>query len=322
MAKVLFFAPPSGPAVDSIIELTPNGWELVRIDAREAGVDEQAALAVDADFLVVSGGRVAPDVLRAGKKLRLAQLMSAGFDGFPVAEAGELGIPVANASGTNSQGVAEFALTLMLACYRHLPWLDQSTRSGEWMIDRALGHDTYEILDKTIGIVGLGHIGAVTARIVQGFNPTLLYQDVTARPDLEAELGVQRVELDELLERSDIVTLHTPLNRSTRALIGERELSLMKPSAILINTCRGPVIDEAALYEALSERRIWGAGLDVFEQEPTPDDNPLLQLDNVVVAPHVAGKTAESFPRRAQFAFDNMQRVLAGQPPLNVVLPD
>ncbi len=322
MPKVLFFAPPSGPAVDSIIELTPDGWELVRVDPRETGADGQAELVADADFLVVSGGRVTADVLRAGKKLRLAQLMSAGFDGFPVAEAGELGIPVANASGTNSQGVAEFALTLMLACYRHLPWLDRSTRSGEWMIDRALGHDTYEILDKTIGIVGLGHIGAITARILQGFSPTILYSDVVARPDLEEELGVQRVELDELLERSDIVTLHTPLNRSTRALIGERELSLMKPSAILINTCRGPVIDEAALYEALRERRIWGAGLDVFEQEPTPDDNPLLQLDNVVVAPHVAGKTAESYPRRAKFAFENMQRVLAGEPPLNVVLPD
>ena len=322
MPKVLFFAPPSGPAVDSIIELTPDGWELVRVDTRETGADEQAELAADADFLVVAGGRVTADVLRAGKKLRLAQLMSAGFESFPVAEAGELGIPVANASGTNSQGVAEFALTLMLACYRHLTWLDAATRNGEWLIERASGRDTYEILNKTIGIVGLGHIGAITARILQGFNPTVLYQDVVARPDLEEELGVQRVELDELLERSDIVTLHTPLNRPTRALIGERELSLMKPSAILINTCRGSVIDEAALYEALRERRIWGAGLDVFEQEPTPDDNPLLQLDNVVVAPHVAGKTAESYPRRAQFAFDNMERVLAGEPPLNVVLPD
>jgi len=258
----------------------------------------------------------------AGKKLRLIQLLSAGFDNFPIAQAGEMGIPVANATGTNSQGVAELALTLMLASCRHLLEMDQDTRAGRWRTERTSGNNSYEIQDKTIGIVGLGNIGSITARILQGFNPTILYHDIRARPDLEEELDVKRTPLDDLLRESDIVTLHVPLDDSTHKLISERELRLMKPSAILINTCRGPVVDETALYRALSERWIWGAGIDVFEQEPVDPRNPILKLDNVVVTPHAAGQTAESYPRRVELAFANMHRVLSGEAPRNLVLPN
>ena len=128
--------------------------------------------------------------------------------------------------------------------------------------------------------------------------------------------------MDELLRESDIVTLHVPLLKSTRRLIGARELGLMKPSAVLINTCRGPVVEEKALHSALAGRRIWGAGLDVFEVEPAGGGHPLFGLDNVVVAPHVAGKSSESYPRRVDFAYRNMQRVWAGKPPESVVLPE
>ena len=209
----------------------------------------------------------------------------------------------------------------MLALYRHLTWLDSALRDGQWKVERAAGHDSYEIEGKTIGIIGLGNIGSITARLVQGFRPTILYTDIESKPETEEKTGARRVELDELLSESDIITLHTPLDDSTRALISSRELALMKPSAILINTCRGPVVDEAALLDALTERRIWGAGLDVFEQEPTPADNPLLKLDNIVVAPHLAGQTAESYPRRAGLAFENMQRILDGKTPHNLVTP-
>ncbi len=321
MIKVIAYVPAGSPVDDAVPDGVPEGWDLVRVDTLTAGPDDINREVADADFLMVSGARITPKTLQAGKNLRLVNLLSAGFDGFPVAEAGELGIPVATASGANSQGVAEMALTLMLSLYRHLTWLDSAVRDGQWKVERATGHDSYEIEGKTVGIVGLGNIGSITARLVQGFNPTILYTDLEAKPDAEARTGARRVDLDELLSESDIVTLHTPLDNSTRGLIGRRELALMKPSAILINTCRGPVIDEAALLETLRERRIWGAGLDVFEQEPTPGDNPLLQLENIVVAPHVAGLTAESYPRRTGLAFENMQRILDGQTPHNLVTP-
>jgi len=321
MPKIVAYIPFGSPIHDVIPTCTPEGWDVVSVDARSGSLELLNAEVVDADFMMIFGGRITADTLRAGKNLRLVHLLHAGYDNFPLIEAGELGIPMCNASGMNSQSVAEMALTLMLSLYRHLTWADGGLRGGQWNVERAAGQDTYEIEGKTVGIVGLGSIGAVTARLLQGFNPTLLYTDAVARPDLEERFGVRRVELDELLSSSDIVTLHTPLINSTRGLIGERELGLMKPSAILINTSRGPVVDEAALLRVLRERRIWGAGLDVFEQEPTPADNSILQLDNVVVAPHIAGQTFESYPRRARFAFDNMERVLAGSPLLNLVTP-
>jgi phosphoglycerate dehydrogenase-like enzyme len=322
MPKVLFYVGRGNPTTDVMLEQAPSGWEIVPIDARDTPEAEQLRLVADADFIWVSGGRPSDAVLRAGKKVRLLQLSSAGYDSINVALAGELGIPVANASGTNAQGVAELAVTLMLSVYRHLVEMDRDTRAGQWVTQKTIGTDSYEVLNKTVGIVGLGNIGGTVARLLQGFDPTLLYYDVVPKPDLEKKLRVRRVALDDLLRQSDIVTLHVPLTDRTRHMIGARELDLMKPSAVLVNTCRGPVIDERALYDALSTRRIWGAGLDVFEKEPVDPANPLLKLDNVIVAPHAAGKTAESFPRRARFSFENMQRVLTGRRPLNLVTPE
>lgn len=322
MPKVAFLVPSDSPIIPAVRSACPEDWDLVQVDVSTAPLEEQKRVVGEADFALVFFTRMTPELVLAGKKLRLVQLLSAGFDNFPIAQAGEMGILVANASGTNSQGVAELALTLMLASYRHLLEMDQDTRSGRWRTERTSGNDSYEIQDKTIGIVGLGNIGSITARILQGFNPTILYHDIRARPDLEEELDVKRTPLDDLLRESDIVTLHVPLDDSTRKLISERELRLMKPSAILINTCRGPVVDEAALYRALSERRIWGAGIDVFEQEPVDPQNPILKLDNVVVTPHAAGQTAESYPRRVELAFANMRRVLSGEAPRNLVLPN
>ncbi len=321
MPKVVAYVPAGSPIDDAVPDSAPDDWDLIRLDTLTAGPDDLNRAVADAEFLMVFGARITPETLQAGKNLRLVNLLSAGFDGFPLVEAGELGIPVATASGTNAQGVAEMALTLMLALYRHLTWLDSALRDGQWKVERAAGHDSYEIEGKTIGIIGLGNIGSITARLVQGFRPTILYTDIESKPETEEKTGARRVELDELLSESDIITLHTPLDDSTRALISSRELALMKPSAILINTCRGPVVDEAALLDALTKRRIWGAGLDVFEQEPTPADNPLLKLDNIVVAPHLAGQTAESYPRRAGLAFENMQRILDGKTPHNLVTP-
>jgi len=321
MPKVLFYAGRSNPTTEVMIQQAPAGWNVVLVDPAITPEGEQLKLVADADFIWLYGGKPSDAVLRAGKKVKLLQLSSAGYDNINVALAGELGIPVANASGTNAEGVAELAVTLMLSVYRHLIRIDNETRNGQWLTDNSSGTNSFEVLNKTVGIVGLGNIGGTVAKLLRGFDPKLLYYDVVAKPEIEKRTGATRTGLDELLEQSDIVTLHVPLTSRTRHMIGKRELGLMKPSAILINTCRGPVVDEAALHDALVAGRIWGAGLDVFEIEPVLKDNPILKLENVVVAPHAAGKTAESYPRRARFSFDNMQRVLSGRPALNIVTP-
>ena len=168
--------------------------------------------------------------------------------------------------------------------------------------------------------MGLGHIGREVARRLSGWDAELLYYDAVAAPaEVEERLGVRQTTLDELLRAADVVTLHVSLNPATRHLIGERELRLMKPSAILVNTCRGPVVDEEALCRALAAGWIAGAGLDVLEAEPARPDNPLLDMPNVLVTPHVGGSSVQRVRRATEFALANVERVLAGEPPLSLV---
>ena len=178
----------------------------------------------------------------------------------------------------------------------------------------------HEVREKTLGIVGLGTIGKKTARLAQAFGMRVIYYDISRLPeDQEDLLNVRFRLLRELLKEADIVSVHTPLNDSTRHLIGADELAHMKPSAILVNTARGPVVDEAALYKALTDGTIRAAGLDVFDQEPPQPDNPLFTLDNVILTAHLAGPTFESNTARVRNAFDNVQRVARGETPLWVV---
>ena len=177
-----------------------------------------------------------------------------------------------------------------------------------------------EITHKTVGIVGLGHVGLQVAQRLKGFDTRTIYYDIDEIPmETQEKLDVQPVPLEQLFEESDIVTLHVPLTRSTRGLVSHRLLELMKPTAYLINTSRGQVVDEKALYQALKEKRIAGAALDVMEQEPPSKDNLLLQLDNIIITPHLAGSSLETFLRAADFAYSNIERVLAGKPPQSVV---
>ncbi|MEK9675701.1 MAG: 2-hydroxyacid dehydrogenase [Chloroflexota bacterium] len=319
MPEVLVFSGPALPLLDMANEMKPDGWNL-HVRTPESSEQEVLEAAEIADFILVFGHGVNDTTLSTAQKTKLVQLCSAGFDGVNLTLAGEMGIPVANNGGANAIPVAEFALTLMLSTLRHLIVTDGDTRRGDWMRPEVDGRDTHELFGTTVGIVGAGRIGATVAGMLRGFETETLYTDAL-RSERAESFGAKRVELDELLERSDIVTLHTPLNDSTQGLIGERELKLMKETALLINTCRGPVVQEDALHDALVSGEIWGAGLDVFEQEPVDPNNPLLKLDNVVVAPHIAGKSYESYPRRVRFAFDNMLRVWDGGKPESVVSP-
>jgi len=229
-------------------------------------------------------------------------------------------VPIANNGGSNSVAVAEHTLMLMLAVYRKLSWHHANVVTGKWRVGDFSSHRLYELEGKTLGIVGLGTIGKKVVRRAAAFGVRIQYYDI-ARLTEEAEdaLGVRFVLFPELLRTSDIVSLHVPLNAVTRNLISTRELAMMQPSAVLINTCRGPVVDENALHVALTSGRIAAAGLDVMVEEPPLANHPLFALENVTFTPHMAGPTWENWAKAFRNAFDNVQRVARGERPLWVI---
>jgi len=236
-----------------------------------------------------------------------------------VAAATERGILVTNTPGVLTETTADLAFALLLAAARRVVEGDRLTRTGGWKSwhpSFLLGQDVH---GATLGIVGLGQIGLAVARRARGFDMRILYHDRTRHPQAEAELGAEYVSLDRLLGESDFVSLHVPLASQTRHLIGQRELSLMKPSAVLVNAARGAVVDQQALCAALKERRIAAAGLDVAEIEPIPVDDPLLTLDNVVVTPHIGSASVATRARMAEMAVESVLQALRGELPSNCV---
>lgn len=318
MPKVLFFTSLATDLANILIRSAPSHFD-VRIYPPNLTEEQQKQLIQDTDFLILFTSHLSDEVLRSARQLKLIQLVGAGYDRINIALCREIGVPVANNGGTNAIDAAEHALMLMLAAYRRLPEMDRNVRRNDWeAIDS--GATTYTICGKTVGIVGLGKIGQRVARLLKPFDAELLFFDPSPPPaDVQRSLGVTQASLDELLRRSDIVTLHVPLLPSTRHLIGARELAAMKRTALLVNTGRGPVIDEVALTEALRRRQIGGAALDVFGKEPPDPANPILQLENTVFTPHTAGVTYDTWARRGEFIFQNIQRVWAGEKPLAVV---
>jgi len=318
MAKVTFFTNLAPKLAGQIIATAPADWD-IQVHSAQLPVAQKAALVADVDFLILFPPILEEEVLQAAQNLKLIQLVSAGFDRMPMHAIAARGIPVANNGGTNSIDVAEHTLALILGVYRLMPQMDRNVRAHNWRaIDSGLS--TFTIHGKTIGIVGLGHIGRQVAQRLAPFGAELIYFDpFPVKAEVEQALGVERVSLDDLLRRADVVTLHTPLNEQTRHLIDTRALALMKPTAILVNTCRGPVVDEDALTAALQAGRIRGAGLDVLYTEPPAPDNPILKLENVLFSPHIAGVTYDTWQRRGAFIFQNLQRVAAGQQPLAVI---
>ena len=320
MPKVVFFNGMGEKVAQTFLGMAPPGFEATWRPHTVSDA-EKGPLVREAEFLVLHPGVIAEKVLREGKRLRLIQLLSAGYDRMDLRLTGELGVPVATNGGANSWAVSEHAIALLLAVYKRLLHCDRAVREGRWR-EAVSGFDTFEVAGKTVGLIGAGNIGRKVARRLHAFECRILYYDVVPSPEIERDLGARRVSLEEVLREADIVTLHLPLTKQSKGLLGRRELALMKPTAVLINTSRGPIVDEEALIEALQERRIWGAGLDVFHREPLPADSPLMKLDNVVLTPHSAGTAYEGWARRSQFAWENIQRVARGEPPLSLAVPE
>jgi glyoxylate reductase len=229
---------------------------------------------------------------------------------------------VCNTPGVLTETTADLAWALLMAAARRIVNADAYLRAGKWRSwspQLMLGQD---ISGATLGIVGFGRIGQAVARRAKGFDMRVLYADVSPKPDAEAEIGAELADLPALLRAADFVSIHTPLTDETYHLIGAEELALMKPSAILINTARGPVVDSAALAEALRERRIFAAGLDVFEREPIAPDDPLLELDSVVLLPHIGSASVATRTRMANMAAANLIAGIKGQRPPNLVNPE
>ncbi len=282
---------------------------------------EKIELCRDADAIVTSD--ITTNVLRECPKVKLIQTLSAGYDRMDLESILEMGIPVANNGGANAISVSEQTLALMIGISRNLmaQW-DSTTRQRAWRSD-LYQTDLSEVTDKTVGIVGLGRIGRQVAKRLTGFDTRTIYYDIEDIPeDVRREVKAAPVDFDELLESSDIVSMHVPLTRRTRGMMSDREFSMMKPTAFFINLCRGPVVDEAALYRALTGGQIAGAGLDVLEVEPSPADNPLFDLDNVIITPHMAGQSSETALRAAHFAYGNILRVLNGGEAESLVTPE
>ena len=302
-------------------QYAPEGAEIIWVDVKQP-VEQQAAQLQDAVAVIVMPSAFPVELALKCPKLRLIQTVSAGTNMLDIAALSELGVKVANNGGGNAVAVAEHTITLMVSVYRKMHLQFQAVKNRQWAGDIRTKwlSQAYELTDKTVGIVGLGRIGQRVARRLQGWDCRLIYYDVVSYPsDLENELHITKVTFDELLRTSDIVTLHVPLTRQTRGMISDREFGLMKPTAVLINACRGPVVDEAALIRAMQARKILGAGLDVLEEEPTPVNNPLLDMDNVLVTPHLAALAQESFEKSRAFAVQNAARVAAGEEPESVV---
>lgn len=254
----------------------------------------------------------------ASPNLKVIANYAVGYDNIDVASATEHGVYVTNTPGVLTDTTADMAWALMFSVARRIVEADRFCRAGKfkgWSANLFLGGDIY---GKTLGLVGVGRIGAAVAMRTKGFNMRVLYVDVRHNYEIEREVGAIKVDMDTLLKESDFVSLHVPLMPETRHLIGRRSLTMMKPTAYLINTSRGPVVDEVALAEALRNKVIAGAGLDVYEFEPqiTPE---LLELDNVVLAPHIASGTVETRTKMAIMAAENIIAVLDGRTPPNAV---
>ncbi len=319
IGKVVAFCRRVDPeAWDGLMAAMPAGWQVSLVNPDdERAVAEQL---VDAEYVIaMDGSPLSSKVFEPAKKLRIIQARGQGTEHLPVKWAVERGIFVANAGGANAIAVAEGTVLLMLACMRRLILLTESMRNGKFGagMDRKGSRELY---DKTVGVVGFGNIGRRVATLCFGFGANIVYYErMFVSYALRADLKARPVSLDELLSISDVVTLHVPGLASNVGLIGAEQLARMKPTAYLINTSRGSIIDQDALVRTLQEKRIAGAGLDVWDPEPPDPQNPLLHMDNVVATPHQIGRAWETGGRAYDAIWRNVLLVSEGKDPMDRV---
>jgi D-3-phosphoglycerate dehydrogenase len=288
---------------------------------KEFDEDKFKTAIADADALIVIDRPLTEEHITAMQKCKIILALEVGYDFIDVKAASENGIIVSNVPAYAKEQVAVHALTLMLSVYRKIKILSEETSRGGWNYN--VGKPQFDTRGKKLGIIGLGKIGRTLVQKVQGLGLEILSYDPYIADDIFKMLKVKRCyELDELLDTADFISLHVPLTDETYHMIGEKELMLMKKEAVIINTCRGKVIDEKDLYQALKNDIIAGAGLDVLEKEPPDKDNPILTLSNALVTPHAAWYTEESLERLKNQGMDEVIRVLKGERPRNVVNPE
>ncbi len=305
----------------------PHGFDLMFVESKTDKQEHLAALA-QCDYLSVNGIKLTEEYVRAAKKLKLIQLWGAGVDSYDLNLLKELNIALQNGVGFNAPAVAEAAVMLMLAVNRQLIYADASVREGRW-IKSEMRDQNHSLYGKTIGILGFGSIGRLVCELVYGMKAArvLYYDPFRAQPEVERSLGAEYAEMDDVLRQSDVVSLHMPLIKEgpsgTRGIISRERLAMMKEDAILINTARGGLVDEMALYEALRDGRIRGAGLDSFSPEPPAADNPLFSLRNVVLMPHIAGAVVENIVPRVKHVYGCIAKFEKGEScdPRYVILP-
>ena len=317
---VLYAEPLPGdlrPVVQEEIDALGGGQRLIVVSSKDR--DELLRLAAEAEVIIAATTRIDGEVLEAAPRLRHVQHQGVGYDNIDVRACAARGVSVALTPEGTTTGVAEHTFLLLLALYKRLREAEGQLRAGRWPVWE-LRSTSFELAGKTLGLLGFGRIGRAVAARANAFEARVLYYDpLRAEEATERALGVGYRSLDDLLGEADVVSLHLPLSAETRHVIGERELGLMRPSAILLNTARGPLVDEAALVRVLRERRIAGAGLDVFDQEPVDAANPLLRLENVVVTPHISAGTIDAFRTKMRAVAANVARVAGGEALLNAV---
>ncbi|MFW9840544.1 MAG: glyoxylate reductase [Candidatus Thorarchaeota archaeon] len=285
--------------------------------------DEIASRASDCVGVIsLLSDRIDTDLLARLPNLKVIAQYAVGYDNINVKEATQRGIVVTNTPGVLTETTADLTWALIMAASRRLVEADKFVREKKWDVawgpQFLLGSDVY---GATLGIIGLGRIGEAVARRALGFNMRILYFSRKRNEGLESELGAMYVDLQTLLRESNIVTLHVPLTTETTHLIGEEEFKLMKEDSVLVNTSRGNVVDEDALYDALSTGKIGSAGLDVFREEPIPKDSPLLRLDNVVILPHIGSASIRTRVTMSRMCAENLIAALEGERPPNIINP-
>lgn len=293
------------------VEVNPHDRPMTREELLKAIADKDAVLTQLVD-------KVDSEFFDHAPNVKIVANYAVGFDNIDIEEATRRGVYVTNTPDVLTNATAELAWALLFAAARRIVEADKFMRGGHykgWGPMLFLGKG---VTGKTLGVIGAGRIGQAFARMSKGFNMKILYYDFERKESFEKEMGAQFVPLDELLKEADFISIHVPLTPQTKHLIGEREFSLMKPSAILINTARGPIVDEKALVKALKEKKIYAAGLDVYEREPEFEPE-LAELDNVVMLPHIGSATEESRLDMAMLAANNIVDFIEGRIPRTLV---